>query len=124
MYNMTRSHRLKREELVTMTIDELDVRLIGLLRASPNLPVVEMARRLDVARGTVQARLDRLIRSGVITGFGPDLDPAGAGFGQAAGRDGAAETAAAPDCLPPGSVNAPRPNARPSQPRRRAAHQA
>ncbi len=81
MYNLTRSHRLEREELVTMTIDELDVRLIGLLRASPNLPVVEMARRLDVARGTVQARLDRLIRSGVITGFGPDLDPAGAGFG-------------------------------------------
>lgn len=61
--------------------DDLDARLIGLLRATPNLPVVEMARRLDVARGTVQARLDRLIRSGVIIGFGPDVDAAAAGFG-------------------------------------------
>jgi DNA-binding Lrp family transcriptional regulator len=61
--------------------DELDSRLIGLLRSTPNLPVVEMARRLDVARGTVQARLDRLARSGVIVGFGPDVDRTAAGFG-------------------------------------------
>jgi DNA-binding Lrp family transcriptional regulator len=64
-----------------MTIDELDVRLIRLLRSSPNLPVVEMARRLDAARGTVQARLDRLVSNGVITGFGPDLDAAAIGHG-------------------------------------------
>lgn len=64
-----------------MTIDDLDARLIGLLRTVPNLPVVEMARRLDVARGTVQARLDRLAASGVITGFGPDVGAAAAGFG-------------------------------------------
>ncbi len=61
--------------------DGLDARLVGLLRSTPNLPVVEMARRLDVARGTVQARLDRLIRDGVIVGFGPDLDRTAAGFG-------------------------------------------
>ena len=61
--------------------DHLDARLIGLLRSAPNLPVVEMARRLDVARGTVQARLDRLIRDGIIVGFGPDLDAAATGFG-------------------------------------------
>jgi DNA-binding Lrp family transcriptional regulator len=56
--------------------DGLDARLIGLLRSAPNLPVVEMARRLDVARGTVQARLDRLERDGLIVGYGPDLDAA------------------------------------------------
>ena len=61
--------------------DELDARLIGLLRSTPNLPVVEMARRLDVARGTVQSRLDRLLRDGMIVGFGPDLDRTGFGFG-------------------------------------------
>jgi DNA-binding Lrp family transcriptional regulator len=61
--------------------DELDARLIGLLRSTPNLPVVEMARRLDVARGTAQARLDRLVREGLIVGFGPDLDRGAAGFG-------------------------------------------
>lgn len=64
-----------------MTIDQLDISVIRLLRSSPNLPVVEMARRLDAARGTVQARLDRLVGSGVITGFGPDLDAASIGHG-------------------------------------------
>ncbi len=52
----------------------------GLLRSSPNLPVVEMARRLEAARGTVQARLDRLIGDGVITGFGPDVDASAVGY--------------------------------------------
>lgn len=61
--------------------DDLDARLIALLRSAPNLPVVEMARRLDVARGTVQSRLDRLLRDGMIVGFGPDLDRASFGFG-------------------------------------------
>ncbi|MEP1126498.1 MAG: Lrp/AsnC family transcriptional regulator [Ilumatobacter sp.] len=64
-----------------MTIDDLDVRLIRLMRSSPNLPVVEMARRLGAARGTVQARLDRLDRDGVITGFGPDVGAAAVGHG-------------------------------------------
>lgn len=67
--------------MTTDTWDDLDARLIGLLRSTPNLPVVEMARRLDVARGTAQARLDRLVREGLIVGFGPDLDQAAAGFG-------------------------------------------
>jgi DNA-binding Lrp family transcriptional regulator len=61
--------------------DRLDARLIGLLRSAPNLPVVEMARRLDVARGTVQARLERLERDGLIVGYGPEVDAAVAGFG-------------------------------------------
>lgn len=64
-----------------MIIDELDIRLIRLLRSSPNLAVVEIARRLDAARGTVQARLDRLVGNGVITGFGPDVDAAALGLG-------------------------------------------
>lgn len=67
--------------LVSMSIDEFDVRLIRLLRTSPNLPVIEMARRLDAARGTVHARLDRLEREGVIVGFGPDVDAAAVGHG-------------------------------------------
>ncbi|MBG0819215.1 Lrp/AsnC family transcriptional regulator [Planomonospora sp. ID91781] len=63
-----------------MTIDELDARLINLLAAEPRLGVLECSRRLGVARGTVQARLDRLIARGVITGFGPDVDPAALGY--------------------------------------------
>jgi DNA-binding Lrp family transcriptional regulator len=41
--------------------------------------VLEASRRLGVARGTVQARLDRLQDRGVITGYGPDIDPAALG---------------------------------------------
>jgi DNA-binding Lrp family transcriptional regulator len=65
---------------LTTAIDPLDARLIGLLRVEPNLPVIEMARRLGVARGTVQARLGRLHDGGVITGYGPDVDAIAAGY--------------------------------------------
>jgi DNA-binding Lrp family transcriptional regulator len=78
--------------------DALDARLVTLLAEAPRIGVLECARRLGVARGTVQARLDRLQARGVITGFGPDLDPGALGFvvsafvtleiAQGAGRDG------------------------------------
>ena len=50
-------------------------------RAEPRIGVLECSRRLAVARGTVQARLDKLIARGVIRGFGPDVAPAAIGFG-------------------------------------------
>src|SRR5580692_8297689 len=40
----------------------------------------EYARVLGIARGTVQARLARLEREGVITGHAPSVSPAGLGF--------------------------------------------
>ena len=49
----------------------LDGRLIVLLAREPRIGVLEASRRLGVARGTVQARLDRLQSNGVIRGFGP-----------------------------------------------------
>jgi DNA-binding Lrp family transcriptional regulator len=60
-------------------IDELDARLLTLLSAEPRVGVLEASRRLGVARGTVQARIDRLHSRGVITGYGPDIDPAALG---------------------------------------------
>lgn len=62
-------------------IDALDARLIGLLAAEPRIGVLECSRRLHVARGTVQARLDRLTERGVIRGYGPEIDPAALGYG-------------------------------------------
>ena len=61
-------------------IDGLDARLIDLLAARPRIGVLEASRRLGVARGTVQARLDRLRSRGIITGFGPDVEPAALGY--------------------------------------------
>ncbi len=60
-------------------IDELDARLIALLTDEPRIGVLEASRRLGVARGTVQARLDRMQERGIITGYGPDIDPAAIG---------------------------------------------
>jgi DNA-binding Lrp family transcriptional regulator len=57
-------------------IDELDARLMELLTAEPRVGMLEASRRLGVARGTVQARLDRLQARGVVTGYGPDISPA------------------------------------------------
>jgi DNA-binding Lrp family transcriptional regulator len=85
----------------TVTVDALDARLIALLAAHPRLGVVECSRRLGVARGTAQARLDRLAERGIVRGFGPEVDPARLGYGvtafltleirQARGHDPVAE---------------------------------
>jgi DNA-binding Lrp family transcriptional regulator len=66
--------------LPTPAVDDLDARLIQALANQPRAGMLELARRLGVARGTVQARLDKLQRRGVITGFGPDLDLPALGY--------------------------------------------
>ena len=48
-----------------MAVDGLDARLLRLLADEPRIGVLECSRRLGVARGTVQARLDRLQARGV-----------------------------------------------------------
>ncbi|SCG58077.1 Lrp/AsnC family transcriptional regulator [Micromonospora coxensis] len=61
-------------------LDELDARLIQLLADEPRIGVLECSRRLGVARGTAQARLDKLVERGVVTGFGPEISPTAIGF--------------------------------------------
>jgi DNA-binding Lrp family transcriptional regulator len=61
-------------------VDRLDAALIELLAVEPRIGVLEASRRLGVARGTVQARLDRLQDRRVITGYGPELDPVALGY--------------------------------------------
>lgn len=85
-------------------MDDLDVKLIKLFTDEPRIGALEASRRLRVARGTVTARLDRLERSGVISGWGPALDPAALGhpvtafltleIRQGAGHDTVADTLA------------------------------
>ena len=50
-------------------LDDLDRRLLALLREDGRAPVAELARRLGVARATVTGRIDRLVASGLIVGF-------------------------------------------------------
>ncbi len=61
-------------------MDDLDGRLIELFAQDARLGVLEASRRLGVARGTVQARLEKLTARGVITGWGPDLSPEALGY--------------------------------------------
>lgn len=61
-------------------LDQLDRRILGLFGAEPRIGVLEASRRLQVARGTVQARLDRLERTDAITGWSPSVSPAGLGY--------------------------------------------
>lgn len=61
-------------------MDRLDADLIRLFTAEPRIGVLEASRRLGVARGTVQARLDKLAAAGVVTGWGPALDPEALGY--------------------------------------------
>ena len=65
---------------MTSAVDLLDCQLLAALKATPRMGILELARRLGVARGTAQARLDRLQRRGVVTGFGPDINVEALGF--------------------------------------------
>ncbi len=63
------------------TLDALDVALLAALREHPRAGALELSRLTGVARATVSARLQRLEDRGVVTGYGPDVDLAAAGFG-------------------------------------------
>jgi len=56
-------------------LDDTDRQLIALLRADSRTPVAALARTLRLARGTVQHRIDRLEREGVIVGYTLALRP-------------------------------------------------
>jgi DNA-binding Lrp family transcriptional regulator len=61
-------------------LDPLDVALVGALRDNPRAGPLELSRLTRVARATVQSRLAKLEDAGVITGYGPDVDLAAAGY--------------------------------------------
>ena len=50
-------------------MDDLDRNILGLLGADARMSVATLARRLKVARSTIQARLERLETSGIIAGY-------------------------------------------------------
>ncbi len=61
-------------------MDDLDRTLLARFAEDPRIGVLQASRDLGVARGTVQARLDKLTEAGVITGWGPELSPEALGF--------------------------------------------
>ena len=50
-------------------MDDLDRNILGLLSADARMSVATLARRLKVARSTIQSRLERLETGGIIAGY-------------------------------------------------------
>jgi DNA-binding Lrp family transcriptional regulator len=63
-----------------MSLDQIDCAILSELLARPKAGVRDYARTLGLARGTVQARLDRLTAQRVIGDFAPQLNHAALGF--------------------------------------------
>ncbi|MEO8113952.1 MAG: AsnC family transcriptional regulator, partial [Phenylobacterium sp.] len=57
-------------------MDDLDTHLLARLRENARAPVAELARALGLSRTTVQSRLARLERDGVIAGYAVKLSEA------------------------------------------------
>ncbi len=57
-------------------VDDIDQGLIALLGENSRTSTSELSRRLDVSRSTVQSRLDRLVRDGMIERFTVELGSA------------------------------------------------
>jgi DNA-binding Lrp family transcriptional regulator len=65
---------------VPIQLDSLDYALLRLLLEEPQSGMREYARLLNVARGTVQSRISRMERDGVIAGYCAELDPSALGY--------------------------------------------
>lgn len=60
-------------------MDDIDYKLIALLRSDARLPVSSLAATLGISRATVRARLSKLQESGIIQGFTVILKKEGRG---------------------------------------------
>jgi len=74
-YGILPIQALAREIFPGGGMDGTDRKLLSLLRHDARLPVAALAKSLGVSRGTVQNRLDRLAREGVILGYTVRLKP-------------------------------------------------
>ncbi|GGK50052.1 Lrp/AsnC family transcriptional regulator [Nocardia camponoti] len=90
-------------------MDELDLAILSAMHRYQRAGILELSRRTQVARATVQARITRMEESGVIASYDPQIDFAAAGFdvhafatleiAQGALDDVAAELAGVPGIL-------------------------
>src|SRR5918999_1586779 len=61
-------------------LDEINLRLVKELQADGRLTVAELGRRIAMSAPAVAERVQRLERSGVITGYRAEVDPGRIGF--------------------------------------------
>lgn len=56
-------------------LDEIDRKLLALLQADDRVPVVELGKAIGVAPSTLNDRIRRLVKQGIITGFHAKASP-------------------------------------------------
>lgn len=56
-------------------LDEIDRKLLDLLQADDRVPVVELGKAIGVAPSTLNDRIRRLVKQGIITGFHAKASP-------------------------------------------------
>jgi Lrp/AsnC family leucine-responsive transcriptional regulator len=61
-------------------LDDLNLRILGELRADGRIGLAELGRRIGLSAPAVSERIRRLERAGVIEGYHAHLDPASLGF--------------------------------------------
>ncbi|GAA0503091.1 AsnC family transcriptional regulator [Saccharopolyspora subtropica] len=65
-------------------LDDVDARIVDELRRDGRMSVRTLAERVNISRTNAHSRMERLVSSGVITGFHARVDPVKAGLGTAA----------------------------------------
>jgi Lrp/AsnC family transcriptional regulator, leucine-responsive regulatory protein len=61
-------------------VDDTDRKIIGELTADGRVSLAELGRRVNLSSPAVAERVQRLERSGVITGYRAELDPRALGY--------------------------------------------
>ncbi|MFC0446635.1 Lrp/AsnC family transcriptional regulator [Rhodococcus jostii] len=62
------------------TVDSLDAKILGALTEDPRATVIALADKTGLSRNTVQARLGKLERQGVLHSFERRIDPGALGY--------------------------------------------
>jgi Lrp/AsnC family leucine-responsive transcriptional regulator len=70
--------------VTTQIIDGINRRLLTELHTDPRMGIAELARRVEMSAPAVSERVQRLIGTGIITGFRMEIDPAALGLPVAA----------------------------------------
>ncbi|MFF2113839.1 Lrp/AsnC family transcriptional regulator [Rhodococcus koreensis] len=64
----------------TTTVDSIDAKILAALTEEPRATVIALADKTGVSRNTVQARLGKLEKQGVLQSFERRIDPGALGY--------------------------------------------
>ena len=55
-------------------LDNIDIQILKILMTDGRISISELSKRVYLSNGVVQARVNDLIRAGIITGFSAAID--------------------------------------------------